>query len=60
MTKQEVIEKINEVLTNFLEQEAGNKISQYNMQGLLTTMMAAVESIPDVGKEVVKSEKKKD
>ena len=52
MTKQEILEKVNEVLTNFLEQEIGNKITQYNMQGLANIIGAAIESIPNVDTSV--------
>jgi len=47
-----VIEKLQEVFMNFLDQEAGNRVSQYNMQGFLNIVTLAVSSIGEPGQSV--------
>ena len=53
--KEEIKEKIGEVLQVFVEQELGNKITHFNMQGLLIVLMSKVDALKEKESEVKKS-----
>jgi hypothetical protein len=42
---EQVKEKLGEVMNAFVQQELGNKITQFNMQGLVMILMAGLDEL---------------
>ena len=56
---EELSKKIDEILTQFLQEEIGNRLSQFSMKGLRDIIIPEIKNYKPVKSEVVKDEIKK-
>jgi len=43
--KEQIKGKIGEVMNAFVEQELGNKVTQFNIQGLVMVLMSEIDKV---------------
>jgi len=51
--------EIDKILTQFLQEELGNRISQFSMKGLRDVLITTIQNYKPVKSEVVKEDVKK-
>ena len=56
---EELSKKVDEVLTQFLREELGNRISQFSMKGLRDILINEIKNYKPVKSEVKKEDVKK-
>ena len=56
---EELTKKIDQVLTQFLQEEIGNRVSQFCMKGLRDIIINEIENYKPIKSEVVADEIKK-
>lgn len=49
---EKIKEKISEVLNTFVSQEVGNKITQFNMQGLVMILFTELDKMEENPEEI--------
>lgn len=56
---EELAKKIQEILNHFLQEEIGNRLSQFAMKGLRDTLLPEIINYKPVKSEVIKDNVKK-
>jgi len=54
----ELVKKVEEILTQYLREELGNKLSQFSMKGLRDTIINEIKNYKPTKNEVIKDVKK--
>jgi len=54
----ELVKKIHEILTQFLQEGLGSRISQFNMKGLTDIILTEIKNYKPIKKEVKENVKK--
>ena len=55
---EELIKKVNEILSTFIQEEIGNRLSQFAMKGLRDLLITEIAKYKPVKSEAMKDDKK--